>query len=104
MDSSSESDSSSDSSSDGSWSEVETTPATSDGAIALGHHRNTIHAMIKNDRPIKNGAQFLETQLKTGCGLTFTQDRISILELSATLDGKTACNHRGCNKLIASLF
>ena len=104
VDSSSESDSSSDSSSDGSWSEVETTPTTLDGAIALGHHRNTIHAMIKNDKPIKNGAQFLETPLKTGCGLTFTQDRISILELSAPMDGKTACNHRGCNKLIASLF
>ena len=104
IDSSSESGSSSDSSSDGSWSEVEETDPTNEGAIALGHHRNTVHAMIRTDKPIKNGAHFLEFSLKTGCGLNFTSDRIPILELTAPMDGKTACNHRGCNKLIASLF
>jgi hypothetical protein len=104
IDSSSESGSSSDSSSDGSWSEVEETDPTNEDAIALGHHRNTVRAMIRTDKPIKNGAHFLEFSLKTGCGLNFTSDRISILELTAPMDGKTACNHRGCNKLIASLF
>ena len=102
--SSSESGSSTDSSSDGSWSEVETGDPSTDGVLALGLHRNTVHAMIATDKPIKHGAQFLDVHLKTGCGLTFTKDRISILELNASLEGKTACNHRGCNKLIASLF
>ena len=102
IDSSSESGESSDSSSDGSWSEVEETTPDFNGAIAMGHHRNTVHAMIKNDKPIKNGATFLETPVKTGCGLIFTHDRISFLDLTAPLDGKTACNHRGCNRLISS--
>ena len=102
--SSSSSGSSTDSSSDGSWSDVEQLDPSVEGVLALGLHRNTIHAMIATDKPIKHGAQFLDVHLKTGCGLTFTKDRISILELKASLEGKTACNHRGCNKLIASLF
>ena len=102
--SSASSEASSDSSSDGSWSEVEEPDMPSAQLLALGNHRHTIHAMIQADKAGRKGVHFLGVALKTGCGLYFTGDRISILEMSASLEGLVACNHRGCNKLIANLF
>ena len=102
--SSASSEASSDLSSDGSWSEVEEPDMPSAQLLALGNHRHTIHAMIQADKAGRKGVHFLGVALKTGCGLYFTGDRISILEMSASLEGLVACNHRGCNKLIANLF
>ena len=85
--SSASSDASSDSSSDGSWSEVEEPDMPSAQLLALGNHRHTVHAMIPADKAGRKGVHFLGVALKTGCGLYFTGDRISILEMSASLEG-----------------
>ena len=58
------------------------------------------YARWSKQRPIKNSAKFLDAPLKTGCGLNLTGDKISILEMSASLEGMAARSHRGRNKLI----